>query len=183
MPIFRKKPVEVEAIQIQENNFEELKEFLKVDTANSIVGHYITFDPASGCVSKVKVRTLEGTITAFPGDWIIKGIQGEFYLCKPDIFEATYTQVDWEREISMSAPKYSLGQKVFYFQEVARGQLSAYSFVVKKMTGGQEGYRYGATDEGRAIIYPEKVLFPSLELLQEWLHTQVDLLDLSLSRN
>jgi hypothetical protein len=36
------------------------------------------------------IHTLEGVLTASPGDWIIKGVQGEFYPCKPDIFEATY---------------------------------------------------------------------------------------------
>jgi hypothetical protein len=36
------------------------------------------------------IRTLEGGMTAPPGDWIIRGVQGEFYPCKPDIFEATY---------------------------------------------------------------------------------------------
>jgi hypothetical protein len=36
------------------------------------------------------IRTLEGGMTASPGDWIIRGVQGEFYPCKPDIFEATY---------------------------------------------------------------------------------------------
>lgn len=38
----------------------------------------------------IEIDTLEGTITASPGDWIIRGVQGEFYPCKPDIFEATY---------------------------------------------------------------------------------------------
>jgi hypothetical protein len=36
------------------------------------------------------IKTLEGDFTASPGDWIIKGVKGEFYPCKPDIFEATY---------------------------------------------------------------------------------------------
>ena len=36
------------------------------------------------------IPTLEGTMRADPGDWIIKGVKGEFYPCKPDIFEATY---------------------------------------------------------------------------------------------
>ena len=38
-----------------------------------------------------EIETLEGTMTAFPGDWIITGVKGEQYPCKPDIFEATYT--------------------------------------------------------------------------------------------
>lgn len=40
--------------------------------------------------ARLRIRTLEGDIFASPGDWIIKGVQGEFYPCKPDIFEATY---------------------------------------------------------------------------------------------
>lgn len=38
----------------------------------------------------IRINTLEGVMRALPGDWIIRGIQGEFYPCKPDIFEATY---------------------------------------------------------------------------------------------
>ena len=40
------------------------------------------------------IRTLEGDMTAMPGDWIITGIRGETYPCKPDIFEETYERVD-----------------------------------------------------------------------------------------
>lgn len=40
--------------------------------------------------ARIRIRTLEGDIFASPGDWVIKGVQGEFYPCKPDIFEATY---------------------------------------------------------------------------------------------
>jgi hypothetical protein len=42
----------------------------------------------------VFIQTLEGTMEARPGDWIIKGVQGEFHPCKPDIFEATYEAMD-----------------------------------------------------------------------------------------
>lgn len=40
-----------------------------------------------------QIKTLEGVMTADKGDWIIKGVKGEFYPCKPDIFEATYEPV------------------------------------------------------------------------------------------
>lgn len=43
---------------------------------------------------KTDIHTLEGTMTAEPGDWIITGVQGEQYPCKPDIFEATYERVE-----------------------------------------------------------------------------------------
>ncbi|WP_217649208.1 hypothetical protein [Yersinia ruckeri] len=43
--------------------------------------------------AELKIHTLEGVMTASKGDWIIKGVKGEFYPCKPDIFAATYDQV------------------------------------------------------------------------------------------
>ena len=43
--------------------------------------------------NRLAIDTLEGTMTAQPGDWIICGVQGEFYPCKPDVFEATYEPV------------------------------------------------------------------------------------------
>ena len=42
------------------------------------------------CADGIKIPTLEGVMVAVPGDWIIKGVKGEFYPCKPDIFKATY---------------------------------------------------------------------------------------------
>lgn len=47
----------------------------------------------SSCAGKVEITTLEGTLTASIGDWIIKGVKGEFYPCKPDIFAATYEKL------------------------------------------------------------------------------------------
>lgn len=48
----------------------------------------------SGGVSHLSVRTLEGYMTASPGDWLIHGVNGEVYPCKPDIFEKTYELVN-----------------------------------------------------------------------------------------
>lgn len=79
MPRYRKKPVEVEAIK-----------FNTVDDVYSFVGDNMT-QPVGG---KVGIITLEGVMWATPGDYIIKGVKGEFYPCKPDIFEATYEVVE-----------------------------------------------------------------------------------------
>jgi hypothetical protein len=49
-----------------------------------------------GPASVLAIDTLEGTMAGWSGDYIIKGVQGEFYPCKPDIFEATYEAVDDE---------------------------------------------------------------------------------------
>lgn len=58
------------------NNFPEIGFF---------VGKILTMNEG-----KIVIETLEGDITASLGDWIIKGVKGEFYPCKPDIFDATY---------------------------------------------------------------------------------------------
>lgn len=79
---YRKKPVVIEAIRFTGKNSEELLAW----------GHKnMTFDPVE---NKMLIHTLEGTMTAFIGDYIIKGVQGEYYPCKPDIFDATYEAVD-----------------------------------------------------------------------------------------
>lgn len=80
MPKFRKKPVVIEAVQFTGDNNEEIREF---------VGQSGFVDRAS----LWKIATLEGAMTASFGDWIIKGVNGEFYPCKPDIFEKTYEAV------------------------------------------------------------------------------------------
>ena len=83
MAQFRKKPVVIEAVQ-----FHDSKEGLAV-VVSFIPNGQVWF---SG--NNPVIKTLEGDMTAQPGDWIIKGVKGEFYPCKPDIFEATYEAVD-----------------------------------------------------------------------------------------
>ena len=77
---YRKKPVVIEAIQWLSNNIFEMYNFTGVE---SIAVH-------NG--DELLVHTLEGDIIASNGDYIIKGIKGEFYPCKPDIFEQTYEE-------------------------------------------------------------------------------------------
>lgn len=89
MAKYRKKPVVVEAVQVSRKFFGNSLEFL--GTTN--VGEYNSGEfPEDGCY--IEIPTLEGTMKACEGDWIIKGIKGEFYPCKPDIFEATYEKVE-----------------------------------------------------------------------------------------
>jgi len=76
---FRKKPVEIEAVQLGPLNLEEVERFVGGD-----------LEIRNG---EVIIATLEGALHASPNDWIIKGVKGEFYPCKPDIFEATYDAV------------------------------------------------------------------------------------------
>lgn len=82
MPLFKKKPVVIEAREWTGTltNANDLLEWS--DNIISLVGKQLT------------IRTLEGIMTAEVGDWIIKGVHGEFYPCKPDIFEKTYERVE-----------------------------------------------------------------------------------------
>ena len=87
MPKFRKKPVVIEAIQfsVAHQVLDNLSHF--IDNQDLIVSFLEPTKPV------LKIETLEGTMIAQEGDWIIKGVNGEFYPCKPDIFEKTYEEV------------------------------------------------------------------------------------------
>ena len=86
---FRKKPVVIEAIQWTGRNLLEVVDFCGGLHASA---RKFSWDEYSHLVETegFKVFTLEGPLKATIGDWIIKGVKGEFYPCKPDIFEATY---------------------------------------------------------------------------------------------
>jgi len=79
---YRKLPVVVEAVQITDSTFDNPH-----PNPEHIVG--VEYDPVLKCAW---IETLEGTMRANLGDWIIKGVKGEFYSCKPDIFAATYEE-------------------------------------------------------------------------------------------
>lgn len=81
---FRKRPVVIEAVKWDGFNFEEIRRFVGINCG--LRGSYKNPD--------LVIYTLEGDHHASVGDYIIKGVQGEFYPCKPDIFEETYERVD-----------------------------------------------------------------------------------------
>lgn len=88
---FRKKPVEIEAVQwVDPEEAGDLVDWAEGD----LCYHGDTAgpsDPETGADwGLLEIATLEGVLHVRPRDWIIRGVQGEFYLCKPDIFEATY---------------------------------------------------------------------------------------------
>lgn len=78
---YRKKPVEIEAVRWTGDNHAEICEFIDPEC--------FEIRAKEGLV----VHTLEGDHYASVGDYIIKGVKGEFYPCKPDIFEQTYEEV------------------------------------------------------------------------------------------
>ena len=94
MTKFRKKPVVIEAKEVPTSGYNALDPFSDAvaDLAAWCGGGVMrNVSTATLCID---IPTLEGTMRALPGDWIIKGVAGEFYPCKPDIFEATYERVE-----------------------------------------------------------------------------------------
>lgn len=88
MAKYRKKPVVIEAIQFvgTDENKIELCHFI------GVYNYYIDED------ENLVIKTLEGNMKASVGDYIIKGVNGEFYPCKPDIFEKTYELAEMKGE-------------------------------------------------------------------------------------
>lgn len=86
MAQYRKKPVVIEAFHFLRDPMPDW--FMDRVTDNSI-----TLVNCYHREGQADIKTLEGTMTANAGDWIIKGVQGEIYPCKPDIFSATYNEV------------------------------------------------------------------------------------------
>ena len=89
---FRKKPVVIEAVQLLIDSFEEVESFVGCTSMNR---HYINERDFLNKTNPVGlfIETLEGNMLASVGDYVIKGVSGEFYPCKPDIFAATYDLV------------------------------------------------------------------------------------------
>lgn len=83
---YRKRPVEIEARQFTEETKDQVLHWVGATRASAV--HNDDGSPA------LAIWTLEGKLLAQLGDYVICGIQGEFYPCKPDIFEATYEAVE-----------------------------------------------------------------------------------------
>jgi hypothetical protein len=84
---YRKKPVVIEAIQFTRNNITE------VETFTEYAAHTFQIERRIDGIATCIIPTLEGQHIATEGDWIIKRVNGEYYPCKPDIFEKTYEKV------------------------------------------------------------------------------------------
>ena len=84
---YRKKPVVIEAEQFTDENKNQAFNFVRCNCSPT---RDVDDNPS------LTIQTLEGDMVASLGDWIIKCVKGEFYPCKPDIFEATYELVEGE---------------------------------------------------------------------------------------
>jgi hypothetical protein len=86
---FRKLPVEIEAMQWNGDNGSAVYDWMLVNDEKAFLRK---IDDERG--HSLAIDTLEGVMRANKNDWIIRGVNGEFYPCKPDIFEKTYQAVD-----------------------------------------------------------------------------------------
>ena len=86
---FRKRPVEIEAMgPLTPDNRDEIAAWCHGKAEEKLVP-----GPGRGVKTAVVIHTLEGDMRASSGDWVIRGVQGEFYPCRGDIFESTYESV------------------------------------------------------------------------------------------
>lgn len=91
---YRKKPVVIEAVQLRWDNWDEMCEFAGVGKlSDGKPEGYLIPDAPDLENMGLQIPTLEGLMLARQGDYVIRGIKGELYPCKPDIFEATYEAV------------------------------------------------------------------------------------------
>ena len=87
MTRYRKRPVVVDAIQFTGKNVPEIAQLLDWD-----------FDDGDGDCDTIIIETLNGDVTVTAGEWIVRGIAGEGYPCRADLFELTYEPIDEEGE-------------------------------------------------------------------------------------
>ena len=90
MKKYRSKPVEIEAVQWDGVTKEPILNMMGQPAHINPSSSYF-FEPMD---SLIKIKTLEGIMTAKPGDWIIKGTEGEFYPCKDSVFQTKYEEIE-----------------------------------------------------------------------------------------
>ena len=107
MSKYRKKPVEIEAVKF--DGTDESVEWLLPQLKSGEIGR---------ACNKLYIKTLEGVMEAKVGDYVIKGVNGEFYPCKPDIFEKTYEKIEDDD---------LLNEKPIFFEDLKNGYTKAYT--------------------------------------------------------
>ena len=93
---YRKIPVVIEAIQWNGRNLKEIKDFVGESLEYEIYDAAWRAGTGTPPQTHMAIKTLEGEMQVSKGDYIIKGVHGEFYPCKPDIFAKTYELVEAE---------------------------------------------------------------------------------------
>jgi len=88
--LYRKKPIIIEAMQFTGDNWQEIQNWMYKNKSKRFKTYQTD---QKGALIGIIIKTSEGEMVASVGDYIIKGVKGEFYPCKPDIFEKTYEEV------------------------------------------------------------------------------------------
>lgn len=133
MTHFTKRPVVIEAVRWTGDNEDELCDFVGQAPGQDAGVHGPLLFGMDPPLRTVRIRTLEGVMTAWEGDWIIRGVRGEYYPCKPDIFEATYeptAEAEAPRERLPGFPPDEKGPPVSGAGEVHLPSLLATAFSV-----------------------------------------------------
>lgn len=94
MPKYRKKPVVIEAIRFTNFNRKEIETFVGKKLLHQVESDTAYEAGVAAPISSLTIPTLEGDMKAVSGDWVIKGIAGEFYPCKNDIFLGSYEPIE-----------------------------------------------------------------------------------------
>ncbi len=97
MAKYRKKPVEIEAFKWT-GDINQTEDPIWIVEAIQKGDVWIHEDSINGAI-EMRIKTLEGVMIANRGDYIIKGVKGEIYPCKPDIFEMTYEAVEKKKRL------------------------------------------------------------------------------------
>lgn len=92
MPYYVKKPVVIHATKFSERDFLYWEPWVQNEYNKKTWGY--SFDPHSGKPNGFIVNTLEGEMKGHAGDYLVKGVRGELYVCRGDIFEETYKRVE-----------------------------------------------------------------------------------------
>lgn len=169
---YRKKPVVIEAEQVQAG----------------MIGDLISSAIAQGKArstenDEILIETLEGSMIARPGDWIIRGVKGEFYPCKPDVFAATYTPIG-ASNLSFSSALQALknGQRIARAGWNGKGMWIALSCDGGRDTPMEQFWSRHARDYARqhggtATVLPCIIMKTATgEILMGWLASQTDML-------
>lgn len=188
---YRKKPVVITAIQLTLSSIELVNEFLGITGKGSFNDCGYGIDPETG---SFKITTPEGVMVANIGDWITKDVNGEFYPCKPDIFEKTYETVEIEPCDCDEAPQSAYldfglalrflkaGRKVARAGWNGKGMWLAYSPGSKKLpankfwAGPNRDYANTMSEQCADVLPCITMKTATGEILMGWLASQTDML-------
>jgi len=181
MGLYTKKPVTIEARRFETNNDDGTHMTLLCDWANeprdkAVVTHDGT---------RIYVATLEGTMAADVGDWIIRGVKGELYPCKHDVFDATYAPADAVDASAMSfgdaLAALKAGERVCRFGWNGKGMWLALTAGTPDLPAEKfwnpHNRAFAEQNGGTATVLPSITMKTATgEILMGWLASQTDML-------